>query len=239
MEMGLRPAERVALGVSIAVLLFAAGVWITLSLTGQLLPHLVGKVLDPPKPAFDFTLEDQNGTAYHLADATGKVVVLALIYTSCGDECPFIAEKLKVAHDLLGPDAEQVDFVPITVDPQNDTPARLLAYSAEFDMSKTWHFLTGTEAQLKPVWNAYRGMVNPPMDMSKMSASDAAAVTAGLTPTQLDTGRKVLARFAGGDDMDHAMVLWLIDRKLRVIGIVDASRTPEDIVHDIRVLIHT
>ncbi len=53
----------------------------------------------------------------------------------------------------LGSQADEVDFVFITVDPQRDTPQRIQDYVAGFDPG--FIGLSGTEDELQPVWKAY------------------------------------------------------------------------------------
>jgi len=200
-------------------------------LVGERIPPFMTARFRPPKPAYDFTLTDQHGQPFHLADDKGKVVALAFAFTHCEDECPFIAEKLRVTHELLRSQASQVDFVLVTVDPARDTPQRLTAYGKEFGMNRVWHFLTGTRAQLKPVWNAYDSMASGVLDMSGYS------VETGLTGGQISLADQAISLFAGGADMDHPMLTWLIDRNMRVVGVVEWGRPPEDIARDIRALL--
>jgi protein SCO1/2 len=47
-----------------------------------------GSVIDPPAPAPDFTLKDQNGQAFQLSDQRGKIVLMFFGYTNCPDVCP-------------------------------------------------------------------------------------------------------------------------------------------------------
>ena len=50
---------------------------------------LGGNVLEHPKLAPGFTLTDQHGSAFHMADTRGKVTLITFIYTHCTDICPF------------------------------------------------------------------------------------------------------------------------------------------------------
>jgi thiol-disulfide isomerase/thioredoxin len=78
-----------------------------------------GKTLD---------LTDHNGQRRSLADFKGKVVVLFFGFTHCPDACPTtMLELAKVAKDL-GPDAERMQVLFVTVDPERDTPELLRQY---------------------------------------------------------------------------------------------------------------
>ncbi|MBI2313172.1 MAG: SCO family protein [Betaproteobacteria bacterium] len=98
----------------------------------------------PGKPAFkstdvtgaefgrDFQLNDHAGKPRRLADFRGKVVVLFFGYTHCPDVCPTTLAELASAMKQLGPDAERVQVLFVTVDPERDTPQLLAKYVPAF-----------------------------------------------------------------------------------------------------------
>ena len=107
-------------------------------------------------PAPDFKLTEQNGKTSSLADFRGKVVVLTFLYTHCPDTCPLIASKLATTSGLLGDNTmKQTVFVAVSVDPTNDTPIAIAKFEQDHNLLGKLHYLTGTQAQLKPVWSAY------------------------------------------------------------------------------------
>ena len=79
------------------------------------------------------SLTDQNGKPRTLADFRGKVVVLFFGYTHCPDVCPTTLAELSKVMKVLGPDADRVQVLFVTVDPERDTPAVLARYVAAFD----------------------------------------------------------------------------------------------------------
>jgi len=85
----------------------------------------------------DFTLEDPDGRQRTLADFRGKAVVVFFGYTQCPDVCPATLATLAEAMKRLGPDADRVQVLFITVDPERDTAALLKQYVPAFDP----HFL--------------------------------------------------------------------------------------------------
>lgn len=111
--------------------------------------------LDPPRESLNFALSGQFGKRVSLTDFGGKIVVLTFLYTHCPDICPLITQKLHEIHRLLRGSADRVVFLAVTVDPERDTVQRLHDYSRQFDMLNKWHFLTGSEEELKPVWDYY------------------------------------------------------------------------------------
>jgi len=81
----------------------------------------------------DFALSDPAGKTRTLADFRGKAVVLFFGYTQCPDVCPTTMSTLAETMKLLGADADRVQVVFITVDPERDTPALLAEYVPAFD----------------------------------------------------------------------------------------------------------
>ena len=83
----------------------------------------------------DFHLIDPTGAPRSLADYRGKVVMLFFGYTNCPDECPTTLAKMAQAVDKLGPDAQRVQGLFVTVDPARDTPRLLANYVPAFHRS--------------------------------------------------------------------------------------------------------
>lgn len=112
-----------------------------------------GAVIEPPAPAADFTLTDQNGNPFRLSDQKGKLVLIFFGYTHCPDVCPITLSEFKKIKTMLGDKADQVRFVYITVDPERDTVGQINSFLQNFDPSFVG--LTSDRATLEPVWKAY------------------------------------------------------------------------------------
>ena len=112
-----------------------------------------GSLIDPPIEAADFELTDQNGQTFRLSEHQGKVVLIFYGYTNCPDVCPLTLSDFKLIKADLGEQADQVNFVFITVDPERDSQERLKAYLANFD--PVFSGLTGSRSELESVWKAY------------------------------------------------------------------------------------
>jgi protein SCO1/2 len=78
-------------------------------------------------------LTDHNGKPRTLADFRGKVVALFFGYTQCPDVCPTTLSTMSEVMRRLGPDAERVQVLFVTVDPERDTQALLANYVPAFD----------------------------------------------------------------------------------------------------------
>ena len=78
-------------------------------------------------------LPDTSGRVRRLEDFRGKAVVLFFGFTHCPDVCPTTLADLATVMKTLGPDAERVQVLFITVDPERDTPGELAQYVGAFD----------------------------------------------------------------------------------------------------------
>ena len=79
-----------------------------------------------------WTLTDQHGQVRTLKDFAGKAVVVFFGFTQCPDVCPTALQEMVQAKQLLGNQADKLQGVFITVDPERDTPEVLTAYMANF-----------------------------------------------------------------------------------------------------------
>jgi protein SCO1/2 len=80
-----------------------------------------------------FELTDHTGTKRTLADFRGKVVVLFFGYTQCPDVCPTTMIEMANVLKELGPQADQVQVLFVTLDPERDTRELLASYVPAFD----------------------------------------------------------------------------------------------------------
>jgi protein SCO1/2 len=102
------------------------------------------KIFDKP-PSFEntdvtgleygkgFTLTDHTGKPRTLADFRGKVVVMFFGYTQCPDVCPTTMVEMANVMKDLGPAADKVQVLFVTLDPQRDTRELLAQYVPAFD----------------------------------------------------------------------------------------------------------
>ena len=88
-----------------------------------------------------------------MADQRGQVVIIYFGYTHCQDECPATLAEFMQIIQKLGDQSQKVRFVLITVDPVQDTPQVIGAYTAQFDPAIIG--LTGELPTLESVWQAY------------------------------------------------------------------------------------
>ena len=90
----------------------------------------------------------------------GRPVVLNFIFTTCSSICPLTSQVFAQFQQRLGADREHVHLMSISVDPEEDTPARLREYAHKFHAGPGWQHYTGTmEASLatQRAFNVWRG----------------------------------------------------------------------------------
>ncbi len=139
----------------------AAALWVAVllvHLASGALAHAPGNDARLPKigPAPSFTLTDQDGRRYSLAETRGRVAVVTFIFTRCSDTCPMLTAKLVAIQKRLGPDLPDVRFAAITVDPLTDSPAVLKKYAMAHSADPRYFaFLTGSYQEIEDVTRRY------------------------------------------------------------------------------------
>jgi len=121
------------------------------------------------------TLIDQYGKPVSLASLKGKPVLIDFIYTRCPGPCETMTLKMTRIADELKPQlGSDLRIVSISLDPEYDSPARMLAFAKNLGAErKGWLFLTGNLSQIEQVLKPYRikrvvqsnGMVDHVLEM--------------------------------------------------------------------------
>lgn len=101
-----------------------------------------------------FSLVDHNGKAVTNEDFAGKWQLVFFGFTYCPDVCPTTLNDVTLVLEELGDDADQVQPLFITVDPERDTPEVMADYVANFDPRIVG--LTGSPEQIKAAAKAFR-----------------------------------------------------------------------------------
>jgi protein SCO1/2 len=114
--------------------------------------YLVGEYVAPIGGSFALT--DQNSAPFSNADLLGKPYAIFFGYTHCPDVCPTTLFELSRALAKLGPDAERLRVVFVTVDPARDTPDFLKEYLTAFDRRIV--ALTGSDKEIAEAAKAFR-----------------------------------------------------------------------------------
>ncbi|NTU82631.1 MAG: SCO family protein [Chloroflexales bacterium] len=169
-------------------------------------PQLKGTAIEPPKPAPDFTLTDEQGQPFTLSAQQGKVTVLFFGFTTCPDICPTELSNLAAATRQLGDDAKNVQVAFVSLDPERDTVERLSQYVSAFDPS--FKGLRGEKALIDPITKEYGAFYE----------------------------RRDLPGSALGYTIDHSTVTYVIDKAGRWREVLAYGAAVEDIVADLRAL---
>ncbi len=105
----------------------------------------------PPAPNFELTLS--NGEIFSLHDQRGKIVLLFFGYTFCPDVCPATLAELNIALNKIPDEADLVQVVFVSVDPDRDSPQITQEYVKRFNPS--FIGLSGSMDELGKIWQDY------------------------------------------------------------------------------------
>ena len=126
----------------------------------HMMPELMRSTVDYALPQVSLVRED--GKTVSLIDELndGRPVILTFIYTTCTSICPMISQTLSELQSGLGSDRDKVHMVSISIDPEQDTPARLREYAKKYGAGPEWQHYTGTVAAsiaTQRAFDVYRG----------------------------------------------------------------------------------
>lgn len=169
-------------------------------------PALKSGVFSPARMAPEIALKAADGSDFRLSALRGRVVVLEFGFTHCPAVCPASLAALAAARQKLGPHADRLQVVFVSVDPERDTPARLKTYLAQFD--KSFVGITGTPQQMAAIRKDY-----------------------GITATRHPVGGSTTQYL-----MNHSSYLYFIDKKGMLRALLPFGRPYDEIVHDVNVL---
>ncbi|HEM8496809.1 SCO family protein [Burkholderia multivorans] len=115
--------------------------------------HLTDVTGHLPDLSFDLTGDD--GRPVEAAAFRGRVALVYFGYTHCPDVCPETMARLMEVLAKLGPQANDVRILFVSVDPARDTPQAMQSYVAAFDAEHA-RGLTGTDRQIESLAKRYR-----------------------------------------------------------------------------------
>lgn len=153
-----------------------------------------------------FTLTDQTGKQRSDTDFRGKLMIVYFGYTYCPDVCPTDLMAITQALDALGPAAEGVQPVFITIDPERDTKL-LTDYVAAFHRSLVG--LTGSPDEIRKVANSYKAFYVKVQD----ERSDERSADYSI---------------------DHAGVVYLMGRNGEYLGFMPPQTNPDRLTEVLR-----
>jgi protein SCO1/2 len=129
-----------------------------------------GAALPSGIQASGFVLTDQHGRRVMLSDYRGRVVILTFLAATAAGTSPLIAQQIRGALDDL---ARPAAALAVSADPAADTRARVGHFIAAASLTGRMQYLSGTSAELRPIWRAYRVT---PMSAGRAAFERAASV---------------------------------------------------------------
>jgi cytochrome oxidase Cu insertion factor (SCO1/SenC/PrrC family) len=145
-------------------------------------PILATAVDGAPSPlhsaAPPFSLVNQDDRAVTLSSLRGKTLALTFLDPVCTSDCPVIAQEFRQADQMLGAASRDVEFIAIDANPRFTSPEDLVAFDHQEDLTHVanWLYLTGSDAQLRDIWDAYGILVGYAPGGAMISHSDTAYV---------------------------------------------------------------
>jgi protein SCO1 len=114
----------------------------------------------------DAPVTDQDGRRVRfLSDVVRqRPAVVSFIFTGCSSTCPLVGATMAAVADRLRTDKLDSALVSISVDPENDTPAALTSWRAQFGNIPQWTLLTGSKSDVDRLLRAFRSYFADPDD---------------------------------------------------------------------------
>ena len=93
----------------------------------------------------DVLVRNQDGRELHFNRdlIKGRLVAINFVFTGCSSVCPLMGASFASLQQQLGSSAAQVALISVSLDPLNDTPARLLEWRNKFSTKPGWTLVTG------------------------------------------------------------------------------------------------
>jgi cytochrome oxidase Cu insertion factor (SCO1/SenC/PrrC family) len=92
---------------------------------------------------------DERSNTVSFARWRGTPVVLMMFYRTCEARCSPAIERLRKLEAAFAQRGQHPQFVLVTLDPRNDTPARLAAFKKSRRLPDSWHLLQGPSLQTR------------------------------------------------------------------------------------------
>lgn len=123
-------------------------------------PEFVRTVGDYKIPDVTMTGKDGKKVSFLKEIDDGRPVLLNFIFVSCSSICPMLSHVFSTVQTKLGDNKQNVHLISISIDPENDTPAKLAEYGKKFNAGPSWDYYTGTldaSIALQKAFQYFRG----------------------------------------------------------------------------------
>jgi protein SCO1/2 len=153
----MNPKSRLLFPVAVALVVISVGVTASVLFVAGVRPGVASS--GTAQIGGPFTLVATDGATVSDRTYRSKWQIIFFGYTSCPDACPVALSKLSIALEKLGPDADKVHAIFITIDLQRDTREILAEYLKSFDSRIVG--LTGSQSQIDQAIKEYRVSAAP------------------------------------------------------------------------------
>ena len=134
--------KYIYIGISTVVFLALGASW-TIKKAG--LSHSLKSIKQVP----NFSLINQNGDSFTEKKLKNKISIVDFIFTKCPGPCPIMSNNMSELYKSYA-SVNQVQFISITVDPDNDNTSKLKKYAKSYGVyDKRWQFLTSDIKKIK------------------------------------------------------------------------------------------
>ena len=134
--------KYIYIGISTIILLALGASW-TIKKAG--LSHSLKSIKQVP----NFSLINQNGDSFTEKKLKNKISIVDFIFTNCPGPCPIMSNNMSELYKSYA-SVNQVQFISITVDPDNDNTSKLKKYAKSYGVyDKRWQFLTSDIKKIK------------------------------------------------------------------------------------------
>lgn len=106
----------------------------------------------------DVSLINQNGQRVKLRELlnnSDKPILVDFVYATCTTICPVLSAGFANLQRKLGPDAQQVHLISISIDPEHDTPPVMKEYLERYGAQPGWDFYTGKRTDVFDVMKVF------------------------------------------------------------------------------------
>lgn len=146
-------------------------------------------------PVPDIEVVNQNGrhVRFNSQVVEGRIAIVTGFFTTCSSMCPITQEKLAQVAKLLGPRlGKDVVIVSVSVDAENDTPARMKEWGEKFHIGPGWTLLSGNRADVETLLKSLGLFV--PLPQRHQSALMIGSAATGWARASSWTSSEKLAR---------------------------------------------
>jgi protein SCO1/2 len=144
------------------------------------------------------TWTDQDGKPVKLEKLSGKVQVVAMIFTTCGYACPKIVHNMKeIEQQLPAKVRKETRFLLISFDAKTDTPKRLKQYADQKMLGDRWTLLHGSRDEIRSM-SMVLGVQYAPLEGGGFNHSNVITI--------LDESGNIYKRIEGLDTSIHQAI---------------------------------